>query len=186
MAPTPIDSPGRVHAPGRRGAHRTGVVRRRGGPRLDAGENSPRGPGATRSREPPRTPPARRHERRGPVPGRRGGRELLRPDEVRGRGERDVRPEGRGEGGGLRVPRGVLRPRPLALVAGARLPGRVRTGVPPETPLTSCPLFAGKIRFRSGAARPLTPDTQPGPASRQESAGFSYGSPIASLSQARA
>jgi len=36
-APTPIDSPGRVHAPGRGGAHRTGVVRR-----LGAGENSPR------------------------------------------------------------------------------------------------------------------------------------------------
>ena len=49
----------------------------------------------------------------------------------------------RGAGEHLRVRRGVRQPRPLALVAGVRLPGRVRADAQPEPPLTSTPFSLG-------------------------------------------
>jgi hypothetical protein len=60
-----------------------------------------------------------------PVLGQRADGVVLRADEVRGRIGRDVRHPRPGAGGDLRVPGGVLQPRPPSLLAGVRVPGRV-------------------------------------------------------------
>jgi transposase InsO family protein len=67
----------------------------------------------------------------GPQPGRVTG------------SRRAVRHPGAGPGEHLRVRRGVLQPRPPALLPGARVPRGVRADAQPETPLTSTPLFLG-------------------------------------------
>ena len=51
-----------------------------------------------------------------------------------------------GQGEHLRVHRGVLQPRPPALLPGVLVPGGVRAVAQPEPPLTSSPFFLGKSR----------------------------------------